>query len=156
MPYGDDERRLRGRGVLQVQVGVRVRHEKTDNCDAADVEEQYANVDAADGLWDVAARVSCFTTSDGDNLCANEGESGLGHYSPPCQESALASFNAVELVEGSWVLPVAEANTVVVGTSTKVKYNAEDYQTSDGDNFDRSKYEFGFAVCTCKICLARR
>lgn len=59
----------------------------------------------------------------------------MSHDSPPCEESTLGTLDTIVLVERSGMLPVSEANSIVVGTATQVEDDTKDNETSDGDNF---------------------
>ena len=87
-----------------------------------------------------------FTRSDSHDLSSNERESGLGHDSPPSQETTLCARDAIELNEWSRIFPISKSETVMVGSSAQIKDNSEDDQTGNRENFNGSKHEFCFAV----------
>jgi hypothetical protein len=64
-----------------------------------------------------------------DDLSADERKGGLGQNRPKAKEAPLRASNAIELDEGTRMLPIAEPNTIMVGTSAKVKDNTQDDQT---------------------------
>lgn len=49
-------------------------------------------------------------------------------------------------MEGSWVLPVGEANVLAVRSGAAVDGNAADDETDDGENLDGGKPEFALGV----------
>ena len=71
-----------------------------------------------------------------NNLSTNEGESGLRQDSDPAKELALRTTDVIELGEGTRVLPVTEADPIMVGATTKIKDDTEDDQSGDSDNLD--------------------
>lgn len=82
----------------------------------------------------------------GNNLGSNEGERSLGHDSPPSQELALDPSNAIVLHERPRVLPVPEADPVVVRPPTEVEYDSENDEADDGDDLDGREDELALAV----------
>ena len=50
----------------------------------------------------------------GYNFRPNERKSGLGHHSPPAQESTFRATDTVILDEGARVLPVSETETIMI------------------------------------------
>ena len=61
-----------------------------------------------------------------NNLSTNEGERGLRQDGEPAKELALRAGDLVVLHERARVLPVAEADPVVVRATAEVENNAED------------------------------
>ena len=59
------------------------------------------------------------------DLCPDERKRCLCDDSPPTKESTFRTVDVTKLGERTRIAPVAESNSVVVGTSTKVKDNAE-------------------------------
>ena len=53
------------------------------------------------------------------------------------------------LNERSWIFPVSEPESVVIWASPKIQDNAQNNQTNNSDNFDRSEDEFSFPISTC-------
>ena len=101
-------------------------------------------------LGDVAPRVARLAARDGDDLCADVREGGLRHDGPPRKEPALGPCDAIELVERTGILPVAEADAVVVGAAAEVEDDAEDDEAGDRDDLDGGEDEFCLAVCRCE------
>ena len=83
-------------------------------------------------LWNVLSRVLCFSSGNGNHLSANERKRGLRQNRPPFEKAALATFNSIELVEWAWMLPVAEAQAVVIRSSTEIQNYAEENETNEG------------------------
>ena len=73
-----------------------------------------------------------------NDLSTDKRERGLGEHRNPAEELALGAANAVELDKRTRVLPVAETETVVVRSTTKVEDDTKDDETNDRDNFDRA------------------
>ena len=46
------------------------------------------------------------------------------------------------------MLPVSEAEAIMIRSATEVQYDAEDDEPGDCDDFDRSEYELCFAIGT--------
>lgn len=131
---------------------------ETDDDDTADVEEQDTDVDALDGLGQVATRVlrltscnlksrvsvkcimdSTATITYSNNLGTDERERRLRQDREPAKELALRAGDAVELDEGTGVLPVAETNAIVVGSAAQVEDDTEDDETGDSNDLDGAK-----------------
>ena len=74
----------------------------------------------------------------GDDLRANERESGVIKDSPPAEESAFCAGDSLVLNKRTRVLPVAETDTIVVGTTSEVKDDTQDDETGDCDYLDRT------------------
>ena len=124
---GDDERRAE-RGAVLRQGGVVGRDEQADDERAQDVEQEDPDVHALDRLGDVAPRVLGLAGGDGDDLCADEGEGGLGHDGPPTKELSLCAWNVIELGEDTWIFPVSETETIVVRSAAEVEDYSEDLE----------------------------
>lgn len=62
----------------------------------------------------------------GDNFGSNERKCSLSHHSPPTQEAALSSRDAMVLDERTRFFPVPETKTVVVRPTSKVEDDAKD------------------------------
>ena len=56
--------------------------------------------------------------------------------SDPAKELALRTTDVIELGEGTRVLPVTEADPIMVGATTKIKDDTEDDQSGNSDNLD--------------------
>ena len=56
--------------------------------------------------------------------------------SDPAKELALRTTDVIELGEGTRVLPVTEADPIMVGATTQIKDDTEDYQSGNSDNLD--------------------
>ena len=82
----------------------------------------------------------------GDNLRSDERERSLGHDSGPPKETTLRTRDIIILNKRPWVLPVAEADSVVVWTSTQIQNNAQNEETNDSNDLDGSKNELGFTI----------
>lgn len=108
---------------VQVQIWVVGWDEQTNDQGTTNVEQEDTDVDSADGLGQVATRVLGLTGSDGHNFGSNEGEGGLSHNRPPPEELTLGSSNASKLNEWTRMLPVPEADAIMVGASTQVEDN---------------------------------
>lgn len=63
---------------MDLEVGVVVRNEQSDDEDTTNVEEQDSDVDSLDGSGEVPSRVLGLTSGDGDDFSTNVGEGGLG------------------------------------------------------------------------------
>ena len=55
-----------------------------------------------------------------NNLGTNVREGSLGEDSPPPEESAFGTGNAIELHERPWVLPKTKTEAIAVGTPYKM------------------------------------
>lgn len=71
-----------------------------------------------------------------DDLSSDEAERGGSQNAPVSQEASLGPVNTQILHERSRLLPVAETNSVVAGTSAKVKNHAEYDEADEGQDFD--------------------
>lgn len=132
--------------ALAEEISVGVRDQDANNQRAQDVEDENTPDVASSGLGDVAARSLAFTSSVGDDFGGqNVGEAGLDEGIPDCEELARIALANI-WVKCTWVLPVAEADTVVVGGSAKEDDNADNDEAEDGDDFDGSEPEFRFTV----------
>lgn len=76
-----------------------------------------------------------------DDLGSDEGECRLSQDSKEAKELALRTGDVVILNEGAGILPVAETETVVIGTSAEVKNDTENNEASDGYDFDGASDE---------------
>jgi hypothetical protein len=54
-----------------------------------------------------------------------EGKRRIYERSPKCQEATFGSWNTIKLVESAGVLPIAETNTIMTRTPSKVKNNTK-------------------------------
>lgn len=118
-PDRDDEGRAE-RGAVVREVGVVGGYEEPDDERSRDVEEEDTDVHALDGLRDVTARVLRLTSSDGDDLRTDEGESCLGHDLPPAEETAFRPSDSKVLHKRTRVMPEPEPKTVVIRPTTQV------------------------------------
>lgn len=82
----------------------------------------------------------------GDDFGPDERERGLRHDRPPSEEAPLRARDARILCERPRVLPVAEADAVVVRAAAQVEHDAEDDQAGDRDDLDGREDELGLAV----------
>lgn len=64
MVDGDDERRLGCVTSCQVQAGIGVGNEPSDDDDTSDVEQQDTDVDTTNGFREISARILGFTGCD--------------------------------------------------------------------------------------------
>lgn len=100
----------------------------------------------------------------GNNLSSDERERSLRHDCPPTEETSLGAPDAMELDEGTWVLPVAETDTIMVGTTSEVEHDTQNNEASNRDDLDGParvmsicitpmrplhlrEDEFGFPIC---------
>jgi hypothetical protein len=130
----NDEGRRGGGTIFKVQPWFRVWHKKTNDERSEDVEEQdtyirglerystreehvLTDINTLDRSGEIAPWVLGLSRSDCYNFCADEGECCLGHDSPPAQESPLRPVDPIELGEGTGILPVAESQAIVVGST---------------------------------------
>ena len=60
----------------------------------------------------------------------------MSQDSDPAKELALRTTDVIELGEGTRVLPVTEADPIMVGATTKIKDDTEDDQSGNSDNLD--------------------
>jgi hypothetical protein len=60
----------------------------------------------------------------------------LYYYASPAKETAFRAAYAVKLDKWSRVLPVAKTDTIMVGTTAKVKNDAQDDKADNGNNLD--------------------
>jgi len=156
---GDDEGGSRSRPAAQSKAGVVGGHEQTDGYYAADVEKQDAYVHAANSPREIASRVLRFPggnleNSSGlqpsivissrrerdhthrDDLSADEREGSLGQNGPEAEKTPLRAGDAVVLRERSRVFPIAEPDAIVIGTSTEIEDDSQNYQAGDSDNLN--------------------
>ena len=148
MPDGDDERRLRSIRRIEAEIRVGVGHEQANNRDTTDVEQDDTHVHALDRLGNVAARVLRLASGDGDDLGAQVGVRSVRHDGPPAKEAALGAADVVVLRERTGVFPVAEAETVVVGASSEVEYDAKNDEPGNRQHLYGCEDELGLSICT--------
>ena len=74
-----------------------------------------------------------------NNLGTNKRERRLFQYSYPAKEPTLRTADELELSERTRMFPVTKTNTVVVGTTTKVKDNTKDDKAGNSDDLDRAR-----------------
>ena len=60
----------------------------------------------------------------------------MSQDSDPAKELALRTTDVIELGEGTRVLPVTEADPIMVGATTKIKDDTENDQSGNSDNLD--------------------
>ena len=96
----------------------------------------------------VAPWVARFAARNSHDLRANERERSLCHDSPPSEELALGAGYAIVMVKGPRVLPVAETETVMVGTATQIKDDTKNDQAGNGDDLDGREDELCFTINT--------
>ena len=70
----------------------------------------------------------------------------MGQYVPPGQETALSTTDTVKLIEGAGMFPVAEAKTIVVWTTAKIKHDAQYDESGNSDDFNRRENKFAFTI----------
>jgi hypothetical protein len=85
------------------------------------------------------------------DFSSNVREGSLGENSPESQETTFGACNACELNKWSRIFPVAEAEPIMVGSTTKVKNNAQNNEASNSDNLDGGKNKFGLSICTLSM-----
>ena len=84
-----------------------------------------------------------------NNLSAHICKSSLGNDGKPAHETAFRPRNTIILNERPWMLPVPEANSVVIGTSAKIEDDPKDQQARYCDDLDGREDEFGLPISTC-------
>lgn len=62
----------------------------------------------------------------------------MSHDRPPTKELTFGTGDAIVLSEGTRILPVTEANTIVVGASSQIEDDTEDNQSRDSYDLDGS------------------
>lgn len=73
-----------------------------------------------------------------NDLSTNKRESSVGKDGPKPKKPAFCTRNPRVLSKSTWVFPVAETDTVVVGASSEVKDETQYDETSYCDNLDRT------------------
>ena len=123
------------------QSGVGEGDEEADDGDGADVEQQDADEDGANGLGDVTVGVFCFTSGDGDELGALEGKA-RDH------EDAKDACAAVD--EGGRLLTVGQGPVAEAGggaaEDAEDHQDAKDEEEDDDGDFDEREPEFAFTI----------
>lgn len=143
---GNDEGGGGSTCTTEDEIRVVVRNQPADDPHTTDVEEDDTVEDAADSLGHVTTGVLRFASCEGNDLSSEERESGVDEGGPEGQETTLGTGNTVELIEGAGVLPVAETNTVVARSTSKVKDDAHNDETDDGHDLDEREPELRLAV----------
>ena len=123
------------------QSGVGEGDKEADDGDGADVEQQDAEEDRADGLGDIAVGILCFTCGDGDELGALEGKA-RDH------EDAKDARAAID--EGGRLLTVGQGPVAEAGggaaEDAEDHQDAKDKEENNDRDFDEGKPKFAFAV----------
>jgi len=73
-----------------------------------------------------------------NDLRTNEREGSVVKDGPPPEEPTLCAGYPFVLSKRTWVLPVAETDTIMVGTTSEVKDETQDDETGDCEYFDRT------------------
>lgn len=127
--HGDDVRRGGGTGLSEFESGNEVGVVVGDvNADRERTEDEESSEAIEDGI--VCARhdfagVFGLTSGHGDVVWAGDGEGCLDETLEEAEETSELAF-VVELGEGSWVLPVPEAVSVLLGVTTQHRDEGED------------------------------
>lgn len=100
-------------------------------------------------LRDISPWVTSLASGDSDDFRSDERERRLRQDSPPGKETTLVPRNAVELGKRARMLPVTEAEAVMVRTATKIEDDTEDDEASNRQHLNGGENELGFAVSTC-------
>lgn len=108
----------------------------SDQEDTEAVENENTVECQLDGLGDRATRVLGFTGSDTNELSSQVGESGIDHNRPESHELASCTGYAKGCVEGSWVVPVAEAWSVAIGAAATGNDQTEEDNANDDDDLE--------------------
>ena len=109
--HSNDIWRLRSISGTLKQVFIVVWYDQTCDEDTENVENHDAIKHTADGLLDVLTRILCLGRGDRDKFDTLEREGCLDKHAKDSQESAEVARFQVS-VYCSWVLPIAESNTV--------------------------------------------
>ena len=75
----------------------------------------------------------------GDNFGTDERESSVVEDGPPPEEPSLGAGYSLVLNERTGVLPVAEPDSIVIGTTSKVDDNAQYDETGNCEYLDGTK-----------------
>jgi hypothetical protein len=81
---------------------------------------------------------------DSDEFCPDVGEESVGKRVPGPQEGADLVLEDVR-AEGTGVLPVAEADSVVRRSSSEIEDDTEDDETAEDDDLDGRHPELDFS-----------
>ena len=149
---GDDEGRGCGVGLRAEERWVVVGDQEADAEDGEDEEDENSVESLLDRGWDVLAWVFCLTGCNTDQLGSLVGETSLDENSPEADELAQRTKSKI-FGKSTRVLPVSEANTVVVWASSKINADCKDDEADDGNHLDGTEPEFHFTeeFDRCKI-----
>lgn len=112
---------------------------------AEDVEEKQAIDESAGCFGDVTARSFGFTSGHGDEFRReDEREAGFDKGIPEPKEPASISTSH-ERIESSRSFPVAEAETVMVRSTSEEEDNSENDQTDNRQDLDRGEPELSLS-----------
>jgi hypothetical protein len=117
----------------------RVDNHTNDQC-TENVEEEDTEESRLDGAGNSLARVLGFTDYDSDELGAHVGEQGENESVDETEELAEIACLLVGL-ESLAVTPVTETETFLTGNTSEVDNEAEEDETSEGNDLDQGKPE---------------
>jgi hypothetical protein len=147
---GNDERTGAGTRSSAVdrfsKASVIVSYSDSNHQAAEDVKGKDTVDETLGGLGDIATGCLNLSSGRGDQLRGeDEGESRLDESSPEAQELSSVSGDEIR-VEGTWILPVPETQTVMVRASTKEPNDSKYNQTDDGEDLQSCKPELGLSI----------
>lgn len=142
---GNNPRRVSRTGTAMEQSVVVRWDENTDGERTEDVEEQNSPEDTSDSLGDVPSRVLGFTGRNRDHLDTTVREGSVDERVEDTKKATSGTRSDV-LLHRTWVLPVAEPETVVCGCTAQVNAECEDEQPNHCDDLDTGEDELCFTV----------
>ena len=143
--HGDDPwGALSALGVVISKSGVVTGDGDTDHEGSKDVEEQDTPENTTNSLRDVLTGVGGLTSGDGDHLDTTVREGSIDKGRPETSETT--SITSTDVLLHRTLLPVPEAASVVVRSTTEHDDKSDEEQAEDGDDLDRRKDELRFTI----------
>ncbi len=119
---------------------------KDTNCERAkNVEEQNTPEDSANGLGNILSGILGLTSSNSNKFHTTVRKCGVHEDGEETQEPSSGSSGIIFL-HGSWMLPVSEAQTIVLWSTAKIHNEGHDQETNDGNDLHTGKDELCLTV----------
>lgn len=132
----------------------------TDDKDTTNVEDDNTPESTTNGYGDVPPWILSFTNGDTNQLGSDVGEHGIGHDGPETEEDGsrviMNHFLEVSSHRSVGVMPVTEADTIVLGVSTKIDNQTHEQQANEGEYFDTEFQIVNNRLPTLNTKLTRR
>jgi hypothetical protein len=119
------------------QLSVIPGHCHANGDDAANVKQNDADQRLVDSARHVPAGVRGLAECNANQFRAEIGEGGLHDRRPDAQEASKSAIVAQLLSKSARVFPVPETTSVVIGSATQGKYEAQENDHDDDQSLDK-------------------